>query len=199
MKIRFVPLRQQIRRVQLILLGRPIPEDQGGEYRQNSILGYASLWRRMTATVLDVTFFGLIFLLCLSLISPSYVQEDLPLINSQTFLIILCTFWLYESLFTSSDLQATPGMYLCNCRLSDEAGCKLSFARASLRHIYQYATFFSLGIGFFTGATSAYRQALHDIMAETYIWQLSYKPLPKLLKFSFVDTSKPAPFLSEDY
>lgn len=200
MKIRFISLtKQEVPDTPPIITGKKIGQDQGGEYRENAIIGYATIRRRFAASAIDLIICSFFYWFGLQVIATDYMQLGLPILNSQTIWPIFAAIWLYDAAFTSSDLQATPGMYLCSCRITDQVGCKLSFSQASLRHIYQYATFFSAGLGLFTSLFSPYRQQLHDIMSESCVWQMAPRPLPKILKFALVDTSKPTSIFNEEY
>jgi len=76
--------------------------------------------------------------------------------------------WLYEALLTSSAWQATLGKKMLNLRVTDEAGNRISFARASGRYFAKFLSTF-LMIGFIMAAFTDRKRALHDILAGTLV------------------------------
>jgi uncharacterized RDD family membrane protein YckC len=77
--------------------------------------------------------------------------------------------WLYEALMMSSTWQATLGKKALNLRVTDEAGNRISFARASGRHFAKYLSALILGIGYIMAAFTDRKRALHDILAGTLV------------------------------
>ena len=77
--------------------------------------------------------------------------------------------WLYEALFTSSAYQATPGKLLLGIRVTDVAGERISFARATGRHFAKIISAIILLIGYIMAAFTERKQALHDLMAGTLV------------------------------
>jgi uncharacterized RDD family membrane protein YckC len=76
--------------------------------------------------------------------------------------------WLYEALMTSSTWQATLGKRLLNLRVTDEAGNRISFARATGRVFAKYLSWFFC-IGFIMAAFTDRKRALHDMLAGTLV------------------------------
>ena len=77
--------------------------------------------------------------------------------------------WLYEAFMMSSEWQATVGKRVMSIIVTDTAGKRMSFARATGRHFAKYISAFLLGIGFIIAAFTAKKQALHDMIAETLV------------------------------
>ena len=77
--------------------------------------------------------------------------------------------WLYEALMESSAKQATLGKMLLGLMVTDEAGNRISFARASGRHFAKYISSFTLFIGYIMAGFTAKKQALHDMIAGTLV------------------------------
>jgi uncharacterized RDD family membrane protein YckC len=83
-------------------------------------------------------------------------------------IVFICLNWLYEALLTSSAWQATLGKKILNLRVTDEAGNRISFARASGRYFAKFLSTF-LMIGFIMAAFTDRKRALHDILAGTLV------------------------------
>jgi uncharacterized RDD family membrane protein YckC len=73
--------------------------------------------------------------------------------------------WLYEALMVSSSKQATLGKLLLGIVVTDLAGNRVSFARASGRYFGKILSQMVLYIGFLMAAFTEKKQALHDMIA----------------------------------
>ncbi|GAB3820472.1 hypothetical protein GCM10028895_20670 [Pontibacter rugosus] len=79
--------------------------------------------------------------------------------------------WLYYAGFESSAKQATPGKQLFGIFVTDTQGYRLSFARASGRYFGKMLSGLILLIGYIMAAFTKRRQALHDMLASTLVFQ----------------------------
>jgi uncharacterized RDD family membrane protein YckC len=79
------------------------------------------------------------------------------------------TNWLYYSLMESSPYQATLGKKWFQLRVTDVAGNRISFGRASTRFWSKYISAVILGIGYIMAAFDDRHQALHDKIASTLV------------------------------
>ena len=77
--------------------------------------------------------------------------------------------WLYHALFASSRRQATPGKLACGIKLTNLAGERIGFGRASARYFASWITSVTFLIGYLTVAFTGKRQALHDMIARTVV------------------------------
>lgn len=76
---------------------------------------------------------------------------------------------LYYALFESSRLQATPGKLLLGLAVVDRSNNRVRFGRAFSRSIFKEISSLLMGIGFVVAAFTSNKQALHDIIAKTYV------------------------------
>ena len=124
---------------------------------------FAGFWRRFAAYFVD----GLL------LVIPSFVAGFvLALINSNPWLNYAASIviaWLYYALFHSSTMQATPGKAAFGIKVTDLAGERISFARATGRYFATWISTLILLIGFIIAAFTAKKQALHDLIAGTLV------------------------------
>jgi len=85
------------------------------------------------------------------------------------FLMFMLTFpmlnWLYRGIMESSSKQATIGKMLLKIKVTDLAGNRISFLRATSRHFSKVISTLIFSIGFIMAAFAAKKQALHDKMA----------------------------------
>jgi uncharacterized RDD family membrane protein YckC len=77
--------------------------------------------------------------------------------------------WLYFALQESSRRQATLGKLLLGIRVTDLAGARIGFGRATGRHFAKYLSGVILMIGFVMAGLTRRKQALHDIIAGTLV------------------------------
>ncbi len=73
--------------------------------------------------------------------------------------------WLYFAGCESSRWQATPGKKLLGLAVTDMAGKRISFARASGRHFGKIVSFLTLLMGFVMIGFTEKKQGLHDMIA----------------------------------
>lgn len=81
------------------------------------------------------------------------------------FLVGTIVSWLYFALFESSQYQATPGKMVLQIKVTDLAGNRISFARATGRHFAKILSGLILMIGYIMAGFTEKKQALHDMLA----------------------------------
>jgi len=72
---------------------------------------------------------------------------------------------LYYALMESSAKQATLGKMAISIKVTDMAGNRISFGRATGRYFGKYVSALIMYIGFLMAGFTQQKQALHDIMA----------------------------------
>src|ERR1700735_1592554 len=102
---------------------------------------------------------------------PSSPEDFIPLFENMRkfFLIILVLEWLYYALLESSIWQATLGKKALGLEVTDLAGARITFGRATGRYFARYISFFTLGIGYIMAGFTKKKQALHDMIAGTLV------------------------------
>jgi uncharacterized RDD family membrane protein YckC len=124
---------------------------------------YAGFWRRFAAYFLD----GLILLIPVFIVGGVvFFLGDNSTLNS---LATMGVSWLYFALFHSSSMQATPGKSAFGIKVTDTAGERISFLRATGRFFALYLSALILFIGFLLAAFTERKQALHDMIAGTLV------------------------------
>ena len=145
---------------------------------------YAGFWRRVGAWVIDVLLLYVPYNALVAVLLPK-----LPTVTSTTdaagrvtvhwsgdwrrftlvFLAWVIAWWLYSALLHSSARQATVGKRALNLIITDEAGNRISFARATGRHFAGILNVLTLGIGYLMVIWTPRKQALHDRIAGTVV------------------------------
>jgi uncharacterized RDD family membrane protein YckC len=145
---------------------------------------YAGFWLRFLAYIIDNLVIGtaavmilipLIFLTGLgAFLSKIFAEEDIDdmgafMLVGIVFLlatISLVVTWLYHAWMESSEWQATVGKRVLGLVVTDAAGQRISFGRATARHFSKIITnMVPLAIGYIMSGFTERKQALHDMIA----------------------------------
>jgi uncharacterized RDD family membrane protein YckC len=145
---------------------------------------YAGFWVRFLAFLIDNAVMGMGFVLIMiplffltglgGFIGAIHPNEDLN--DAGIFMLIGLIFlaatvslvwtWLYHALMESSEWQATVGKRLLGLVVTDMAGQRVSFWRATGRHFAKIVTnMVPAFIGYIMAAFTEKKQALHDMLA----------------------------------
>ena len=132
---------------------------------------YGGFWLRVLAYMLDsvVVTAGTIplaFMAGLMIGFNGGRSEAAELVGN---LIGIAMAWIYAALMESSAKQATLGKMALRLKVTDEAGQRISFGRATGRHFAKYLSALLLCIGFIMVAFDQRKQGLHDKMAGTLV------------------------------
>jgi len=86
-----------------------------------------------------------------------------------SYVAILTIDWLYFAWQESSAAQATLGKRALDLKVVDERGERIAFGRATFRFVGKIISGLILGIGFLLAGVTARKQALHDLLAGTFV------------------------------
>lgn len=143
-------------------------------------LGYAGFWLRFVAWIIDqivlrivLTFVTLPLLAASGLRNmifthpPQSPEEVIALLGAFSKFIVLGVVieWLYYALLESSAWQATIGKKTLGPEVTDLAGRRISFARATGRYFGKFISAIIFLIGYIMAGFTEKKQALHDMMA----------------------------------
>lgn len=125
---------------------------------------YAGFWIRFLALVVDSIILNLFNL-------PIYFTFGFNNITLLTILSALTGF-LYETLLTSSEYQATWGKRLLGLRVANIDGSRISYAKSVARYFGKMLSGLLLGFGYIMVAVTDRKQGLHDRLAGTIVLSL---------------------------
>lgn len=142
---------------------------------------YAGFWRRFLASLIDGILVGFLcdqLYLVLSLVLGRIMDsgdgaDDLWRVlavwlgASLTLCIVLS--WLYFATMESSPWQATLGKRALGMAVTDLAGNRISFGRATGRLFASFISGIPLMLGYLIQPFTAKRQALHDMISGTLV------------------------------
>ena len=151
-------------------------------------LYYAGFWLRVLAQILDGVFLSIIgiplFLLVFfsghDFFSGYHMAGSVQSFEIQamaervTTLVWLVFHWLYNALMESSKYQATIGKKMIGLRVVGLDGERVSFARASGRHLSQLVCLLTFYIGYLMAGWTKRKQGLHDKMSGCLVVRANY-------------------------
>lgn len=155
--------------------GPAVPPPRGAAAAPHALSGeYAGFWLRFVAQLLDalvcvlISFFVLTLFVCF-FPKPDDTTVPRPAVAVTVYFLNALLIWLYNALMESSPLQATVGKLACGIMVSGSQGRRISFLRATGRHIAKFNLSTILLVGFVITPFNARKQALHDLIADTVV------------------------------
>jgi len=93
--------------------------------------------------------------------------------------------WLYHAFMESASCQATFGKMILGIKVVGAHGERISFARATGRTFGKFISHLLLYFGDYMAGFTEHRQALHDLMASTYVVNKDYQEGQELVALPF--------------
>ncbi len=160
------------------------------------IYPYAGFWRRAVALLIDSIIISIpaVIIYALIMLSVSLrlaTHQELLRQSSEAGaagiltvmggmllfqIAFLVFFWLYFALLESGKKQATFGKRAMGIKVVGADGGRISFLRATGRLFGKYVSGLILNFGYCMAGFTKKRQALHDLMADTYVVQDEFQP-----------------------
>ncbi|WCJ58753.1 RDD family protein [Fontisphaera persica] len=143
-------------------------ETSFSDYRER----YGGFWIRFAAFLVDLVIL-LIPSLLVSFLLRSVTQAnhatDKRVVEFVDNGLQLAIWWVYTAGMLSSSWQATIGKRVCELKVTDYDGRRISFGRATWRCLASLLSALLLCLGFLMIAWTKRRQGLHDFMANTLV------------------------------
>lgn len=145
---------------------------------------YAGFWWRVLAIIIDAIIVSVALGIIESILFPHSGGYGMRMMHggydgygngdggSGMGLINLAGNWLYFALLESSVWQGTIGKHLLGLKVTDMAGNRISFGRATGRYFSKIISAIILFIGFIMVAFTEKKQGLHDLIAKTLVWKV---------------------------
>ncbi|MDA9160033.1 RDD family protein [Rhodobacteraceae bacterium] len=146
-------------------------------------LYYAGFWLRVLAQILDGVFLSIIgylvggalgFFLGYNMAGSATLSEFHETAAVVGTVVGLVCFWLYNAVMESSKYQATIGKKMIGLRVVGLDGERVSFARASGRHLSQLVCLLTFYIGYLLAGWTKRKQGLHDKMSGCLVVRANY-------------------------
>jgi len=149
----------------------PPPQAQAGAFQfiteQDAFKGYAGFWKRFAASIID----GVILMVC-GLIIGGFIGFVYRFTAGTSVgagalgnLGGIILGWLYFAIMESSSTQGTLGKMALGIKVTNLSGDRISFGRATGRHLGKIISAFIFFIGYLMVAFTSRKQGLHDMIA----------------------------------
>jgi uncharacterized RDD family membrane protein YckC len=148
----------------------------------NIYKSYSGFWKRFGAMLIDYVVLAIFSSLCAVLAAILFgaglfgaafgsVQSAAMAVTAITgyYLVAMVMNWLYFTLMESSSKQATLGKMALGVIVTDNNGNRISFGRANVRYWSKIISSFIFFIGYIMAAFTDKKQALHDLIANTFV------------------------------
>ncbi len=138
-------------------------------------LVYAGFWLRFVAAIIDslillpLAIVSVVFNFANNAATDNNVKIGIALGSMFYSLCCVVVQWLYFALQESSRAQATVGKRLMSIQVTDRAGNRIGFGRATGRYFGKILSALILYIGFMMAGWTQRKQALHDMLADTLV------------------------------
>ncbi|MFN7115360.1 MAG: RDD family protein [Saprospiraceae bacterium] len=139
---------------------------------------YADFGHRFVAVLIDAVIIsvtviavGFIVFSFLTQINKTPGADAFATVGVTIYLALPILSWLYFAIFESSEKQATPGKKVFNIRVTDLNGNRISFGRATVRHLGKIISFLTVYIGFLMALYTKRKQALHDMISNCLVME----------------------------
>jgi uncharacterized RDD family membrane protein YckC len=160
--------------------GQPdVSPEAGSKVARRRPMVYAGFWLRAAAYLLDsiVLSFPVGIFILRPLMERAGIPPDNPWVlftgtSRQIIAINLLgtlVSWLYWALLESSRWQGTVGKKMLGLQVTDLAGRRISFARATGRYFGKVISALLLFVGFAMAGFTEKKQALHDMFASCLV------------------------------
>lgn len=141
---------------------------------------FGGFWRRFAAAIIDgiilnVAFYAVIIAV-VGVASAAASEEVAGALAVGVYLLSFVANWLYFALMEASGAQATVGKMALGIIVTDEAGARIGFGKATGRYFGKIISSIIVGVGFLMVAWTRKRQGLHDLMAGTLVVRKSADP-----------------------
>ena len=144
---------------------------------------YAGFWRRLGAALVDFLVLAATMTALGALGLPIYRRREFTAdlaggsisasfhvdYNAFGLAVGLLLYWLYFAGLESSHRQGTLGKLALSIKVTDLAGGRIGFGRATGRYFAKYLSAAILLIGFVMAGFTRRKQALHDLIAGTLV------------------------------
>ena len=141
-----------------------------------SALSYGGFWIRFLAFLIDACVLTVAFLPLRIIFGISFWGLGRPIYGAPFLGLVffasifrLIVNWLYFAGLESSPWQATLGKMALGLRVVDLEGRRISFGQATGRFFGKILSAMIFCIGFIMAGFTARKQALHDMLAGTYV------------------------------
>ena len=141
-----------------------ILDDLMDQAEHTNDFSYASFWKRLAAAFIDAIVVSIPMRMIMFFVGTTSPESALQ----WSFVSAIVQF-LYFTLMESSERQATIGKSLLHIYVVSTDGQRISFGQATGRYFSKILSALILCIGYLMPLFTEKKQALHDMIASTYV------------------------------
>ena len=134
---------------------------------------YGGFWKRVIAYLIDAFIIAFPVTMIFGTVIPEVLKTENVEVTTVTVsmpqIIMLVASWIYFAGLESSVWQATIGKKMLGMKVTDVAGQRINFVKATVRYVAKILSSFILMIGFIMVAFTAKKRGLHDFIAGTFV------------------------------
>ena len=131
-------------------------------------IAYANFGSRLIAKMIDDASYLFAYVMIVGLVEMQFFPENTGFRKNVNICIFFTGYWLYRALMMSSRDRATLGKLAMAVKVTDLAGNRISFGRATIRHLAECLSFVTV-FGYLLAAMTEKGQTLHDMIAGTLV------------------------------
>jgi uncharacterized RDD family membrane protein YckC/Tfp pilus assembly major pilin PilA len=130
---------------------------------------YGGFWMRVAAHLLDSLIVSVVLVVLFMMFGLSLRQGPPSAMPALLMFVLAVAIWVYFPLWESSAKQASPGKMALGLIVTDEHGNRLGFWHAFGRFAGKIVSGMIFNIGYMMAGWTGRKQALHDLMAGTFV------------------------------
>lgn len=139
-----------------------------------SNLRFAGFPERLAAFIIDSIFMWVLLAFLGNLLNEKPDRIFIGIVFSiKGIWLTVIAGWLYFAIQESSVHQGTVGKRIFRIQVTDTAGQRISFLKATGRYFSKYVSYAFLLIGFFMMLWDKYNRTLHDRICNTFVLKSS--------------------------
>ena len=133
---------------------------------------HSGFWKRFVAIIIDNIGLSLVNLVVALMLGPSAFDLHSPHFTDGEVIYVVASLFinfLYFTIMHSSSAQATVGKMILGMKVIDRHGNRISYPLAVGRWFADILSIITFGFGYIMASFTEYKQALHDIVCDTYV------------------------------
>lgn len=162
----FINLRTEIKHLTLTYMDQILDAPVSAERNLN----YAGFWIRVAAIIIDGIILWLVNFILSLIMMGGFTSTEIDSSFYLYFSVAIIIYVFYFPVMESSEKQATLGKMAVGIKVGNSKGERLSFMNALGRFFAKILSNITLYIGYMMAGWDPKKQALHDKLANTYVF-----------------------------
>ncbi len=142
---------------------------------KNNRIRLADFWIRLLAFIIDLfiilLLWNLLSFVVMNLLSLSNFDIEPDILKLIFYIVAIIMMGAYNVIMETSKRQATIGKQIFKLTVGDAEGNALSLGQVIRRTLAKLVTCLTLGVGYILILFNKEKQAIHDILVNTYVFK----------------------------